>query len=121
MEYRRLGHSGVQLSVLSYGSWVTFHKQVDDSIADALMGTAYDAGINFFDNAEGYAGGESEKMMGRVLKKKNWDRTSYLISSKVFFGLHGNKNKPNQGGLSRKHIVECCHGALERLQHDYLD
>jgi voltage-dependent potassium channel beta subunit len=121
MEYRRLGRSGVQLSVLSYGSWVTFHKQVDDSIADSLMGTAYDAGINFFDNAEGYAGGESEKMMGRVLKKKNWDRTSYMLSSKVFFGLHGKHNKPNQGGLSRKHIVEACHGALERLQHDYLD
>ena len=121
MEYRRLGRSGVQLSVLSYGSWVTFHKQVDDSIADSLMGTAYDAGINFFDNAEGYAGGESEKMMGRVLKKKNWDRTTYMVSSKVFFGLHGKHNKPNQGGLSRKHIVEACHGALERLQHDYLD
>src|SRR5262245_19675033 len=74
MEYRRLGRSGLQLSVLSFGIWVTFHKQIEDNIADALMGQAYDAGINFFDNAEGYAGGESEKMMGRVLKKKNWDR-----------------------------------------------
>ena len=87
MEYRRLGRSGLQLSVLSFGSWVTFHKQIDDSIADSLMGLSYDAGINFFDNAEGYAYGESEKMMGRVLKKKNWDRTSYVISSKVFFWL----------------------------------
>jgi voltage-dependent potassium channel beta subunit len=121
MEYRRLGRSGVQLSVLSFGSWVTFHKQIDDSIADSLMGIAYDAGINFFDNAEGYAGGESEKMMGRVLKKKNWDRTSYMLSSKVFFGLHGKNNKPNQAGLSRKHMVEACHGALDRLQQDYLD
>lgn len=120
MEYRRLGRSGLQLSVLSFGSWVTFHKQIDDSIADTLMGISYDAGINFFDNAEGYAYGESEKMMGRVLKKKNWDRTSYVISSKVFFGWRRD-NKPNQTGLSRKHIVEACHEALERLQHDYLD
>ena len=80
MEYRRLGRSGLQLSILSYGSWVTFHKQSDDTIADELMGLAYDAGINFFDNAEVYALGESEKMMGRVLKKKNWDRTSYIVS-----------------------------------------
>ncbi|OQP50639.1 alcohol dehydrogenase [Niastella yeongjuensis] len=121
MEYRRLGRSGVQLSVLSFGSWVTFHKQIEDNSADTLMGIAYDAGINFFDNAEGYAGGESEKMMGRVLKNKNWDRTSYTLSSKVFFGLHGKNNKPNQAGLSRKHIVEACHGALERLQQNYLD
>jgi voltage-dependent potassium channel beta subunit len=121
MEYRRLGRSGLQLSVLSFGSWVTFHKQIDDSIADELMGVAYDSGINFFDNAEVYALGESEKMMGRVLKKKNWDRTSYIISSKVYFGWRGKNNKPNQKGLSRKHIVEACHEALQRLQHDYLD
>lgn len=121
MEYRRLGRSGLQLSVLSFGSWVTFHKQIDDSIADELMGVAYDSGINFFDNAEVYALGESEKMMGRVLKKKNWDRTSYVISSKVYFGWRGKNNKPNQKGLSRKHIVEACHEALQRLQHDYLD
>ena len=75
MEYRKLGRSGLQLSVLSFGSWVTFHKQIDDSVADELMGIAYDQGVNFFDNAEAYALGESEKMMGRVLKKKNWDRT----------------------------------------------
>jgi len=121
MEYRRLGRSGLQLSVLSFGSWVTFHKQIDDSIADELMGVAYDSGINFFDNAEVYALGESEKMMGRVLKKKNWDRTSYVISSKVYFGWRGKNNKPNQKGLSRKHIVEACHEALQRLQQDYLD
>jgi aryl-alcohol dehydrogenase-like predicted oxidoreductase len=101
MEYRRMGRSGLQLSVLSLGSWVTFHKQIDDSSADELMGIAYDNGINFFDNAEGYALGESEKMMGRVLKKKNWDRTSYTVSSKVFFGWRGKDNKPNQTGLSR--------------------
>ncbi len=121
MEYRRLGKSGLQLSILSFGSWVTFHKQISDNIADELMGIAYDSGINFFDNAEAYALGESEKMMGRVLKSKNWDRTSIVVSSKVFFGWRGNENKPNQTGLSRKHIVEACNEALQRLQLDYLD
>jgi voltage-dependent potassium channel beta subunit len=121
MEYRRMGKTGLQLSILSYGSWVTFHKQIDDSIADQLMGIAYDNGINFFDNAEVYAGGESEKLMGRVLRKKNWDRTSYTVSSKAFFGWRGKQNKPNQTGLSRKHLVEACHEALQRLQVDYLD
>jgi voltage-dependent potassium channel beta subunit len=121
MEYRRLGKSGLQLSVLSFGSWVTFHKQIDDGLADSLMGMAYDKGINFFDNAEVYALGESEKMMGRVLKKKNWDRTSYTVSSKAYFGWRGKENKPNQTGLSRKHLVEACHEALQRLQMDYLD
>ena len=120
MEYRRLGRSGLQLSVLSYGSWVTFHDQMDDSHADQLMGIAYDRGINFFDNAEAYAEGESEKMMGRVLKKKNWDRTSYIVSSKAFFGSRQNP-APNQKGLSRKHLVEASHEALQRLQLDYLD
>ena len=121
MEYRRLGRSGLQLSVLSFGSWVTFHKQIDDSLADELMGIAYDRGVNFFDNAETYALGESEKMMGRVLKNKNWDRTSYTLSSKAYFGWRGKNNKPNQTGLSRKHLVEACHEALQRLQTDYLD
>lgn len=121
MDYRRLGRSGLQVSVLSFGSWVTFHKQIDDSIADELMGIAYEQGINFFDNAETYALGESEKMMGRVLKKKNWDRTSYIVSSKAFFGWRGKDNKPNQTGLSRKHLFEACNEALQRLQVEYLD
>ena len=121
MEYRRMGRSGLQLSVVSFGSWVTFHKQINDSIADELMGMAYDNGINFFDNAETYALGESEKMMGRVLKQKNWDRTSYTLSSKAYFGWRGKNNKPNQTGLSRKHLMEACHEALQRLQTDYLD
>jgi voltage-dependent potassium channel beta subunit len=121
MEYRRMGRSGLQLSVLSFGSWVTFHKQINDASADELMGVAYDNGINFFDNAETYALGESEKMMGRVLKTKNWDRTSYTLSSKAFFGWRGKNNKPNQTGLSRKHLMEACHEALQRLQTDYLD
>jgi voltage-dependent potassium channel beta subunit len=121
MEYRRLGKSGLQLSILSFGSWVSFQKQIGDKMADELMGIAYDNGINFFDNSEAYAGGESEKMMGRVLKIKNWDRSSFTVSSKVFFGLYGKDNKPNQKGLSRKHVMEACDAALKRLQVDYLD
>ena len=116
-----MGKTGLQLSLLSYGSWVTFSKQVDDSASDRLMGLAYDNGVNFFDNAEAYEGGRSEEMMGRVLHKKNWDRTSYCVSSKAFFGLYGKDNKPNQQGLSRKHLTEACHQALRRLQTDYLD
>ena len=121
MEYRYMGKTGLQLSTLSFGSWVTFHKQIDDKVADELMGIAYEQGINFFDNAEVYAAGESEKMMGRVLSKKNWDRTSIVLSSKAYFGWRGKENKPNQTGLSRKHLTEACHEALQRLQTDYLD
>lgn len=121
MHYRYMGKTGLQLSALSFGSWVTFHKQVDDGLADRLMGIAYDSGINFFDNAEVYARGESELMMGRVLKKKNWDRSSYVLSSKAYFGSRGPGNKPNHTGLSRKHLFEACHEALERMQTDYLD
>lgn len=116
-----MGRTGLQLSVLSFGSWISFHKQIDDTMADELMGIAYDHGVNFFDNAEAYALGESEKMMGRVLQKKNWERSSYTVSSKAFWGWHGKENKPNQSGLSRKHLVEACHEALQRLQVDYLD
>lgn len=121
MEYRRLGRSGLQVSVLSFGSWVSFSKQINDKAADELMGVAYDNGINFFDNAEVYALGESEKMMGRVLKKKNWDRSSYTVSSKAFWGWRGKENKPNQTGCNRKHLMEACNEALQRLQVDYLD
>ncbi len=121
MEYRIMGKTGLQLSVLSYGSWVTFAKQIDDSLSDRLMGIAYDNGVNFFDNAEVYSRGESEKMMGRVLKMKNWERSSYTVSSKAYFGWRGEENKPNQKGLSRKHLMEACHEALERLRVDYLD
>ena len=121
MEYRRMGKTGLQLSVLSYGSWVTFHKQLGDTKADELMGLAYDNGVNFFDNAEVYSRGESEKLMGRILKNKKWDRTSYTVSSKAFWGWHGPENKPTQKGLSRKHLTEACHEALQRMQLDYLD
>lgn len=119
MEYRRLGKSGLQISALSFGSWLTFGNQISDQTADQLMGIAYDAGVNFFDNAEGYAAGQSEVVMGNILKAKKWDRDTYLVSSKVFFGAE-NKG-PNQVGLSRKHVIEACHAALKRLQVDYLD
>ncbi len=121
MEYRKMGNTGLKLSVLSYGSWVTFSRQVDDGASERLMGLAYDNGVNFFDNAEVYEGGRSEEIMGRTLKKMGWDRTSYCVSSKAFFGLYGKENKPTQHGLSRKHLMEACHAALRRLQTDYLD
>ena len=85
MEYRRLGKSGLQVSALSLGSWLTFGNQISDSVAEQLMDIAYDAGVNFFDNAEGYANGQSEIVMGSILKKKNWDRTSFIVSSKIFW------------------------------------
>ncbi|MEW6469515.1 MAG: aldo/keto reductase [Bacteroidota bacterium] len=119
MEYRRLGRSGLQVSALSLGSWLTFGKQVADTMADKLMSMAYDSGINFFDNAEIYSRGGAETVMGKVLKKKKWDRTSYVISTKVFFG--DGRRLPNQTGLSRKHIIEGCEASLKRLQLDYVD
>jgi voltage-dependent potassium channel beta subunit len=119
MEYRRLGKSGLKVSAFSFGSWLTFGNQISDKVADELMGVAYDAGINFFDNAEGYAEGKSEIVMGNILKSKNWERESFIVSSKVFFGTE-NKG-PNMVGLSRKHVIEACNAALKRLQVDYLD
>jgi len=117
MEYRRLGRSGLKVSALSLGSWLTFGKQISDDVAEDLMICAYDNGINFFDNAEIYARGKSEIVMGNILKKLEWRRDSYLVSSKVFWG----GDKPNQTGLSRKHVFEACHAALKRFQLDYLD
>lgn len=119
MKYRRLGKSGLQVSTLSFGSWITFGKQIGDTTAEDLMKVAYDNGINFFDNAEIYAQGQSETVMGNILNKMGWDRTSYTVSSKVFFG--DGRRRPNQTGLSRKHVTEACHDALRRLQVDYLD
>lgn len=119
MEYRRLGKSGLKVSALSLGSWLTFGKQIENSIAEELMTMAYENGVNFFDNAEIYSRGESEIVMGEILKKKAWSRDTYIVSSKVFFGAGG--KLPNQTGLSRKHVFEGCHGALKRLQVDYLD
>ena len=119
MEYRRLGKSGLKVSALSLGSWLTFGHQIEDKVADELMGLAYDSGVNFFDNAEGYAGGKSELVMGKILKKKNWDRSSYIVSSKIYFGAE--EKKPNMIGLSKKHLFEGTHNALKRLQLDHLD
>ena len=119
MEYRRLGKSGLQVSALSLGSWLTFGKQISDEVAEQLMISAYENGVNFFDNAEIYALGQSEIVMGKILQKQNWERSSYLVSSKVFFGDGG--KKPNQTGLNRKHIFEACDAALKRLQVDYID
>ncbi len=119
MRYRRLGNSGLQVSELSLGSWLTFGKQITDPMAAKLMNVAYDNGINFFDNAEIYARGESERVMGKVLKKTKWPRDTWIVSSKVFFGAGG--KLPTQVGLHRKHVVEACNEALKRLQVDYLD
>jgi voltage-dependent potassium channel beta subunit len=119
MKYNRLGKSGIQVSALSLGSWLTFGKQIEDGIAEKLMAEAYDKGVNFFDNAEIYAKGESEIVMGKILKKFNWRRSSYVVSSKAYFG-DGN-NSPNETGLSRKHLTEACEAALKRLQVEYLD
>lgn len=101
------------------GSWITFGKQIENNIAAQLMDLAYDKGVNFFDNAEIYANGESERVMGKILKDRSWSRDSYIISSKAFFGDGG--QKPTQRGLSRKHLTEACEAALKRLQLDYLD
>lgn len=119
MEYRRLGKSGLQVSVLSLGSWITFGKQIEDRTAERLMAIAYEQGVNFFDNAEIYARGQSEIVMGQILKKMKWERSSWLVSSKVFWGDGG--KRPNQTGLSRKHIFEACHASLRRLQVEYID
>ena len=117
MEYRFLGKSGLKVSELSFGSWVTFGTQIDVEQAYQLMKLAYDSGINFFDNAEAYALGESEIIMGKVLKKAGWKRSDLVISTKVFWGGSG----PNDTGLSRKHIIEGTDAALNRLQLEYVD
>lgn len=119
MEYRRLGKTGLPVSELSFGSWITFGNQINDGVSERLMDIAYEAGVNFFDNAEVYAAGASEVVMGEILKKKNWSRDSYIVSSKVFFGAGA--KVPTQKGLHRKHIVEACNQALQRLQVEYLD
>jgi len=117
MEYRNLGKSGLKISALSFGSWVTFVNQLKEQSALSCMQMAYEHGINFFDNAEAYASGKSEVLMGKILKKLKWDRDSYIISSKVFWG----GELPTQRGLSKKHIHDACNSALKRLQLDYLD
>lgn len=120
MEYRRLGNSGLQVSALSFGAWVTFGTQVGVANAEKLMRTAYDAGVNFFDNAEVYEYGQAEIVMGKALKKLGWPRDSYLVSSKVMFGSVEDP-MPTQRGLNRKHVFEACDQALERLGVEALD
>jgi voltage-dependent potassium channel beta subunit len=117
MEYRFLGMTGLQLSALSFGSWVTFGDQVDEAAAEACMVEAYDAGVNFFDNAEAYAAGQSETMMGNIIKKVGWKRSDLVLSTKIFWGGEG----PNDRGLSRKHIIEGTDASLRRMQTDYVD
>lgn len=120
MIYRRLGHSGLQVSVLSFGSWVSFDAQLKDDAALQCMQTAYDLGCNFFDNAEAYAGGESEAIMGRVISELGWPRYSYVLSTKLFWGVHGNvRNMRNT--LNRKYLHHAIEGSLERLQTDFVD
>lgn len=120
MQYRRLGDSGLQLSVLSFGAWVTFGTRVGRSGARELIAAAWDHGINFFDNAEGYANGEAERVMGDVLVDLRLPRDGFCVSSKVYFGAAQDPG-PTQKGLSRKHVVDACHAALKRLRVDYLD
>lgn len=120
MQYRRLGSSGLQLSALSFGAWVTFGGQIGRSEARNLIAAAYDNGVNFFDNAEVYAKGEAEKVMGDVIADLRLPRDGYCVSSKVFFGAVENPG-PTQRGLSRKHVFEACHAALQRLRVDHLD
>ena len=117
MEYRRLGGSGLKISALSFGSWVTFVNQLDKKSGIKCMDYAYENGVNFFDNAEAYANGESEKLMGEIIQKLNWKRDTFIISSKVFWG----GDKPTQLGLSKKHVHDACNAALKRLNVDYLD
>ena len=116
MPYRRLGNSGLKVSALSFGAWVTFGNQVGTATARDLMRTAYEAGVNLFDNAESYAGGQAEVVMGDVLQAEGWRRGSYVLSSKVFFGA--GHDGPNEAGLSRKHLIEGCHGCLRRLRRE---
>lgn len=119
MEYRRLGHAGLKTSVLSFGSWVTFGNQLDLDAGMECMQIAYDAGVNFFDNAESYASGESERLMGEALRNLGWPRHSYLVSTKFFWGIHDGPNTRNT--LNRKYLLEAIDASLERLGLDHVD
>jgi voltage-dependent potassium channel beta subunit len=117
LNYRRLGSAGIKISELSLGAWITYGGQVGEDVALKCMSAAYDAGVNFFDNAEVYSDGNAEIVMGNVIKRLRWQRESIVVSSKVFWGGDG----PNDNGLSRKHIFEACRNSLKRLQLEYLD
>lgn len=119
MNYRHLGKAGVRVSELSFGTWVTFGEQIGEPVAEQLMRTAFEAGVNFFDTAEAYAGGEAERLMGRILKRVGWDRSSYLVSTKFYWGLREGVNQENT--LNRKYLLQAIDGSLKRLQLDYVD
>lgn len=120
MEYRRLGNSGVKVSVLGFGSWVTFDNQLDTNLALECMQAAHDHGCNFFDNAEAYAAGRSEAMMGRALRELGWPRWSYVVTTKLFWGIHG--DDPNmRSTLNRKYLMQAIDGSLERFGLDFVD
>ena len=119
MNYRRLGSAGVKVSELSLGSWVTYGTQMNEEIAAACMKAAYDAGVNFFDNAEAYAAGQSEIIMGNIFKKMGWRRVNYIVSTKFFWGLNDGPNERNT--LNRKYLMQAIDGSLKRLQMDYVD
>jgi voltage-dependent potassium channel beta subunit len=119
VEYRRLGRSGLKVSVLSFGSWVTFGQQVDVGLAKDCLAACRDAGVNFFDNAEVYGGGESEQVMGAAIAELGWERRSYVVSTKVFWGLHDDVNMKNT--LNRKYLLQAVDGSLERFGLDFVD
>jgi voltage-dependent potassium channel beta subunit len=119
MNYRHLGNAGIRLSELSFGSWVTFHNQADVDATVEMMSLAYEAGVNFFDNAEVYAYGKSEELMGEALSRLGWRRGSYLVSTKLYWGLHDGPNERNT--LNRKYLIEAIDGSLGRLGLDYVD
>ncbi len=122
MQYRRLGHAGLRVSALSLGSWVTYHNQVDQKSAVEMMAAAYDAGVNFFDNAEGYAGGHSEEVMGAALKQLGWPRLNYIVSSKYFWGLDRQGEAVNRKDtLNRKYLMQAVDGSLKRFGLDHID
>ena len=120
MQYRRVGNSGLQLSALSFGAWVTFGRQVDRPLAREMLALAHACGVNYFDNSETYNNGVAEQVMGDVLAELHFPRDRYCVSSKVYFGAVADP-LPTQRGLSRKHVIEACHQALQRLRVDYLD
>ena len=119
MNYRHVGKAGIQVSELSFGSWVTFHNQADLKLATELMAAAYDAGVNFFDNAQVYAGGKSEEIMGAAIRKLGWRRGSFLVSTKLYWGMQDNPNEKNT--LNRKYLLEAIDGCLKRLDLEYVD
>jgi voltage-dependent potassium channel beta subunit len=119
MQYRRLGRSGLQVSVLSFGSWVSFGAQLDTGAAVECLDAAYQGGMNFFDNAEAYAGGDSERIMGEAIKELGWERHAYVISTKLYWGIHGGVNMSNT--LNRKYLLQAIEGSLERLDLEFVD